>query len=464
MQVTQQPLPGGLNVSQGQILQNVQNLNQGQTNSASFLPVLPLPTSLTLTSVTSNANHSSNHSNPNIHSNAHSSSFLDDNNSQLHKQILESRNQEINLKLEEMANSTKETENDLNEVNSAQERFIVRYQDTVNVEKQMEQINNLPNSDPSKIDLLNTEMPKLLKYKKEIDNILQNDANNLMKLRTELSQKHIDNFRELGQLHSIILDEELQAWKRAQALAYNGLEQDRSLDTIQKWCESLTDIIVDSRNQIKQVQNIRRMLPMNHNPDVLPELDNNITALLSTLVTSTFIIEKQPPQVLKTQTRFSASLRLLVGGKLNVHMSPPTVEANIISENQAKELLHAKAEGMRDKAGEILNNKCLMEYQMQSGVLSVSIEEDPFFDPYEMLSEFNLYKQPIPFIHFLGQLPQHVPKTHKKVRQKRRRISHRRKIHNTLQITIFNRKQRTCLPRPHPFLTSSSHSPRQPGS
>lgn len=116
---------------------------------------------------------------------------------------------------------------------------------------------------------------------------------------------------------------------------------------------------------------------MNHNPDVLPELDNNITALLSTLVTSTFIIEKQPPQVLKTQTRFSSSLRLLVGGKLNVHMSPPTVEANIISESQAKDLLHNKNEthnsnSGRDKAGEILNNKCLMEFQMQSGVLSVN--------------------------------------------------------------------------------------------
>ena len=54
---------------------------------------------------------------------------------------------------------------------------------------------------------------------------------------------------------------------------------------------------------------------------------------------STFIIEKQPPQVLKTQTRFGATIRLLVGGKLNVHMNPPTVKASIISESQAKALL-----------------------------------------------------------------------------------------------------------------------------
>lgn len=57
------------------------------------------------------------------------------------------------------------------------------------------------------------------------------------------------------------------------------------------------------------------------------------------LLSSTFIIEKQPPQVLKTQTKFAATVRLLVGGKLNVHMNPPQVKAVIVSEQQAKALL-----------------------------------------------------------------------------------------------------------------------------
>ena len=46
-------------------------------------------------------------------------------------------------------------------------------------------------------------------------------------------------------------------------------------------------------------------------------------------------------QVLKTNTRFSATIRLLVGTKLNVHMSPPVVTASIISESQANSLLRA---------------------------------------------------------------------------------------------------------------------------
>jgi len=45
---------------------------------------------------------------------------------------------------------------------------------------------------------------------------------------------------------------------------------------------------------------------------------------------SSFVLEKQPPQVLKTQTKFSATARLLIGGKLNIYMSPPEVKASII--------------------------------------------------------------------------------------------------------------------------------------
>ena len=37
--------------------------------------------------------------------------------------------------------------------------------------------------------------------------------------------------------------------------------------------------------------------------------------------------------------RFSATVRLLVGTKLNVHMSPPIVTVSIISEAQANALL-----------------------------------------------------------------------------------------------------------------------------
>lgn len=41
-------------------------------------------------------------------------------------------------------------------------------------------------------------------------------------------------------------------------------------------------------------------------------------------------MEHQPPQVLKRDSRFSARVRLLVGGRLTIHLTPPTVTASII--------------------------------------------------------------------------------------------------------------------------------------
>lgn len=85
---------------------------------------------------------------------------------------------------------------------------------------------------------------------------------------------------------------------------------------------------------------------------------------------STFIIEKQPPQVLKTQTKFAATVRLLVGGKLNVHMNPPQVKATIISELQAKALL--KNESTRKYV-------CLLQAKKAKGGRTESISPEPAF-------------------------------------------------------------------------------------
>lgn len=66
-------------------------------------------------------------------------------------------------------------------------------------------------------------------------------------------------------------------------------------------------------------------------------------------------------------------MRLLVGGKLNVHMTPPQVKVTIISESQANILLKSDKLGKNgDASGEILNNTGTMEYQQTTRQLSVS--------------------------------------------------------------------------------------------
>merc|ERR1712173_134973 len=130
-------------------------------------------------------------------------------------------------------------------------------------------------------------------------------------------------------------------WKRDQQLAGNGYQMSPAfLDTLQEWCEGLADIIWQLRQQVRQLENLRtKLIPDPQNKDFnLQELLASVTELLSNLVTGTFVIEKQPPQVMKTNTRFTATVRLLVGGVLNVHMAAPAVSVSIVSESQANML------------------------------------------------------------------------------------------------------------------------------
>ena len=53
---------------------------------------------------------------------------------------------------------------------------------------------------------------------------------------------------------------------------------------------------------------------------------------------SSFIVEKQPPQVLKKECRFSSSVRLLVGRQLNIQMDAPQVKASIIRSVRRRQL------------------------------------------------------------------------------------------------------------------------------
>ncbi|KAM3955250.1 signal transducer and transcription activator Stat92E isoform 2-T2 [Aphomia sociella] len=189
-----------------------------------------------------------------------------------------------------------------------------------------------------------------------------------------------ENIAILGELQSQVLDGELIKWKREQQLSGNGVQMQTNLNTIQEWCELLADLIWTSRQQVTNVARISgKALAETRQPDLavmLEELGKQVTSLLSTLVTSTFVIEKQPPQVMKTNTRFTATVRLLVGGQLNVYMTPPRVSVVIISEQHAQQLLKSDSQPGKTKqpveCGDILNNTGVMEYQATSRQLSVS--------------------------------------------------------------------------------------------
>jgi signal transducer and activator of transcription 5B len=273
--------------------------------------------------------------------------------------------------IHDLLQRTKMTESDSKTLQHKQESFIIRYSDSQKITNQQQQLaQHPPSADRTQKEL------HLKNQKEQLETQLPLLAHELLQHRIELSRKYEETISVLQELQKEILDVELISWKRRQQLAGNGLVMtNSSLETLQQWCESLADLIWQNRQQIKKSTQLQQQLPIrlpDGIDDLLPKLNDTITGLLSSLVTSTFIVEQQPPQVLKKDARFGAVVRLLVGGKLNVHMNPPQVKATIISENQAKDLLRNDVKAKNDTSGEILNNTGTMEYQSTTGQLSIN--------------------------------------------------------------------------------------------
>lgn len=277
---------------------------------------------------------------------------------------------EVLHKIDILRRRTQETADDLRRMEQEQEAFTIQYHECTKLNATIQQLNTQASTPQNQ-----QALQKITRQKEMMEQMLNQKVASLMNLRLALSDKLKETYQHLNALQSQVLDEELIHWKREQQLAGNGSIFNSNLDAIQEWCESLAELIWLNRQQIKEVERLKQKLALDPVgvADVLPQLLTDITQLLSTLVTSTFIIEKQPPQVMKTNTRFTATVRLLVGGKLNVHMTPPQVKVTIISESQANILLKNDKLGKSgDSSGEILNNTGTMEYQQATRQLSVS--------------------------------------------------------------------------------------------
>ncbi|KAF4084574.1 hypothetical protein AMELA_G00107810 [Ameiurus melas] len=272
--------------------------------------------------------------------------------------------QQINQMFEELRAMTQETENDLRKLQHSQEYFIIQYQESLRIQAQLSSLASLAPAERVQRET------SLQSRKATLEAWITREANTLQKHRQDLAEKQQRTMALLRKQQTVIVDDELIQWKRRQQLAGNGGPPEGSLDILQSWCEKLADMVWQNRQQLRRVDHLTQQLPIpGPTEELLKELNATITDIISALVTSTFIIEKQPPQVLKTQTKFATTVRLLVGGKLNVHMNPPQVKATIINEQQAKALL--KNESTRnDSSGEILNNNCVMEYHQTTGTLS----------------------------------------------------------------------------------------------
>lgn len=126
--------------------------------------------------------------------------------------------------------------------------------------------------------------------------------------------------------YDLIVVQQLRQWKIDQRLAGNGAVFHNNLDTIQQWFEKLAENLRHTKTHIQMLywgrQTIVLPLEASGHPDQLQPLEQRIDHLLVMLVTASFVIENQPPQVLKTNTKISPSVpvrvRVLTGRQLDI--------------------------------------------------------------------------------------------------------------------------------------------------
>ncbi|XP_054092052.1 signal transducer and transcription activator-like [Zeugodacus cucurbitae] len=158
----------------------------------------------------------------------------------------------------------------------------------------------------------------------------------------------------------------LKAWQRKQTLAGNGAPPPSNLDDIQKIVETLFDHITEI---ILFINNLLQM----GNEAILNEYLQQAQELKHILIVSTFIVETQPPQVMrKLAGKNSATVRWLIGDKLDIHLSKPVVKCEILSEDLAKRLTVENIRMPPESSGTMTNNECKMIYDSNTRKFSAT--------------------------------------------------------------------------------------------
>ncbi|CAO1363609.1 unnamed protein product [Diamesa tonsa] len=168
----------------------------------------------------------------------------------------------------------------------------------------------------------------------------------------------------------------LNPWKENQRYVLNGAQQMNPiiLDIIQGWYESIAKICWNTHEHLKHCVNVRGGIQQNiPNPFIV--LYQRVRILLSNLIANSFIIEKQPPQVLKVLTKFQSTVRMLFGNVLSFNPKAELnkVEVLFVNELQAQKINQTNIVG-DSSCGLISNNIGYMDYNPSNKMMYASFK------------------------------------------------------------------------------------------
>ncbi|KAK3739189.1 hypothetical protein QZH41_017344, partial [Actinostola sp. cb2023] len=194
--------------------------------------------------------------------------------------------------------------------------------------------------------------------------------------RLSLYNSLSSHYKKLNDIQKSIITE-ITNWTSSQQKSLSGSPKPQSLDNMQPMCELQTELLCRLYQQIIKLDNMFRPA-LTQDEGELKRIDNlkaSTRTLLSHFLNKCFVIEKHPPQVLKTNTKFGVTLRHLIGGKLNAHIYPPDVTCTLVSEKYVRSLYQAKGKispPPNDK--NVLNNKKTMEYNQKTSTFAVEFK------------------------------------------------------------------------------------------
>uniref|UniRef100_A0A8C7MC38 Signal transducer and activator of transcription n=1 Tax=Oncorhynchus kisutch TaxID=8019 RepID=A0A8C7MC38_ONCKI len=177
-------------------------------------------------------------------------------------------------------------------------------------------------------------------------NIKQHEYNGqvIAKKRVQLLQEAVSS---LEKCQSRLINR-IKAWRWEQHQATIGHPFDDNLSPLQTWCEQLLGVNGKLRQEVMLAG------------EPIPELQERLGRLLQTLIQSSLMVDKQPPQVIKTQSKFSTTVRYLLGEKV-APGKPVLFKAQIITEAQARNLGQLGSLPS-ENVGELINNTAILEH------------------------------------------------------------------------------------------------------
>uniref|UniRef100_A0A667ZHZ7 Signal transducer and activator of transcription n=1 Tax=Myripristis murdjan TaxID=586833 RepID=A0A667ZHZ7_9TELE len=194
------------------------------------------------------------------------------------------------------------------------------------------------------LDPQNSELQKIQTHIQQLEYNVKTIAKN----RFQLLQETVDC---LDQCQARLISR-LKAWRWEQHQATIGLPFDDNLSPLQTWCEQLLGVNGKLRQEVMLMG------------EPIPELQEKLARLLQALIQSSLMVDKQPPQVIKTQSKFSTTVRYLLGEKV-APGKPVMVKAQIITEMQARSL-GQMGTVPSENVGELINNSAILEHNTAS--------------------------------------------------------------------------------------------------